>query len=240
MIELSRVWKSFRSGSTEVSVLRDCSLVIERGAFAVLLGVSGSGKSTVLNLIGGLDSATRGTVRVAGEDLGRLAVGTRTTFRRRQVGFVFQFYNLLPTLTARENVEIAAELLGVSHREVRRRSEDALESLGIRALGDRFPAQLSGGEQQRLAIARALVKRPSVLLADEPTGNLDGATADDVFARLQGVQREAGMTVVLVTHNRGYADAADVVFELFDGAAVSMATPAAMSGLPSRTARTHA
>jgi putative ABC transport system ATP-binding protein len=215
-VELRDVWKRY-DGGVESDVLRGCSLTIAPGAFVALFGVSGSGKTTLLNLLGGLDSPTRGTVAVAGHDLTRLSRGGLTEFRRGVVGFVFQFYNLLPTLTALENVEAAAELRGPRGAAVRRRAHEELARVGLAAKAHRFPAELSGGEQQRVAIARALAKDPTVLLADEPTGNLDAAAKVTVTDLLRQVQRERGTTVVVATHDPRIADVADRVIRIVEG-----------------------
>jgi len=194
------------------------NLQLERGEFAVLLGPSGSGKTTLLNLLGGLDLPTRGTIEVEGQDLSGLDRDGLTLFRRRMVGFVFQFFNLVPTLTALENVRIAAELVGGSSADAR----DALAKVGLDELASRFPSELSGGQQQRVAIARALAKRPKVLLADEPTGALDHDTGKQVMALLREAAR-GGCTVVVVTHDEGLVATADRVIRLRDGAVVSNA-----------------
>ena len=217
MITLRNVSKHYQTGEVETGVLRDCSLHIDAGELVVVLGVSGSGKTTLLNLIGGLDVATRGEVWVDNQNLGALSRRGLTEFRRRTVGFVFQFYNLLPTLTACENVEAAVELLGVRGREVRRRALQHLAAVGLTLKADKFPAQLSGGEQQRVAIARALAKEPKLLLADEPTGNLDATAAAEIMDHLQSLQRRTGMTLLIVTHNPRLAEIASRVIEIEDG-----------------------
>ena len=227
MIELRRVSKVYRAGAIESQVLQDCSLTIDAGCFAVLFGVSGSGKTSLLNIIGGLDTPSAGDVVVAGNALGRASRAELTRFRRRTVGFVFQFYNLLPTLTAIENVEVAVELLGLGRRATRQRAAYYLERLGLGTYADRFPAQLSGGQQQRVAIARALAKEPALVLADEPTGNLDARAAADVIERLQHLQRETGTTVVVATHNADVADVANVVLRIVDGRLHQVARPGA-------------
>jgi putative ABC transport system ATP-binding protein len=201
-------------GALAVHALRDVELEIARGELVVVLGPSGSGKTTLLNVVGAIEPASSGTVRVAGRDLTGLDEEARTAFRRQTVGFVFQFFNLIPTLTARENVELIAELAA------RDRGVDATEALRQVGLGDRldhFPAQLSGGEQQRVAVARALVAEPALLLCDEPTGALDLETGRVVLALLQRVGREQGRTVVLVTHNAAVARIGDRVVRMRDG-----------------------
>jgi putative ABC transport system ATP-binding protein len=204
--------KVYRMGEVEVHALRGVDLQLHRGEFVVLLGPSGSGKSTLLNILGGLDAPTGGHVIYGGRDL--VAAGDRelTAFRRRFVGFVFQFYNLIPSLTARENVAIVTEIA-----EDPMTPEEALALVGLTERLDHFPAQLSGGEQQRVAVARAVAKRPQVLLCDEPTGALDSRTGIVVLEALERINRELGTTTVVITHNAGIADIADRVVHLSDG-----------------------
>jgi putative ABC transport system ATP-binding protein len=196
LLRMEKVGRVFRMGEVDVPALVDVELEIERGDLLVILGPSGSGKSTLLNLVGGIDRPTTGKVWYGRTELGRSTDQVLTEYRREQVGFIFQFYNLVPTLTAYENVQVATEL-----------TADALdpeEALALVDLSDRanhFPAQMSGGEQQRVAIARALAKRPALLLADEPTGALDLPAARRVLAILQGLNAEQGLTVILITHN---------------------------------------
>lgn len=212
-VVLDGVTKTFQRGPSEVHALRDVSMRIDPGEFVVLLGPSGSGKTTLLNVVGTIESPSAGTVTVSGIDLTDLHGGDLTEYRRNQVGFVFQFFNLVPTLTASENVEVIAELVG---GDARRRAIDALERVGLGDRVDHFPSQLSGGEQQRVAVARALVKEPPVLLTDEPTGSLDldgGRMVLDLLRRAA----DDGHTVVLVTHNSAIARIADRVIELGDG-----------------------
>ena len=201
IIVLQDVDKSYFIGEVTVPVLRNTSLTIQEGELVVVFGVSGCGKTTLLNLIGALDSPDAGSIGVDGEEISTLSQTELTEFRRRKLGFVFQFYNLLPTLTARENVESALELLDLTRKEVEMRALDYLERVGLGDKARKFPAQLSGGEQQRVAIARALAKEPRVLLADEPTGNLDEETSQQVAALLQEMNRSFGTTMVVVSHN---------------------------------------
>ncbi len=211
----------YRMGEVEVAALRGIDLDIARGEFLVLLGPSGSGKSTLLNILGALDPPTAGSVRFADHDLTAADDAARTAYRRDHVGFVFQFYNLLPALTAIENVAVVAE--------VARAPMPAAEALALVGLADRadhFPAQLSGGEQQRVAVARAIVKRPEVLLCDEPTGALDAATGVIVLEALVRVSRELAATTVLITHNAGIAAIADRVLSMSDGRIVGERTNA--------------
>jgi putative ABC transport system ATP-binding protein len=204
--------KVYRTGDVLVHALRSVDLDLFRGEMVVLLGPSGSGKSTLLNILGGLDVPTSGTVHFLGKDLSGASDSERTRFRRRHVGFVFQFYNLIPSLTARENVALVTE---IATRPMR--PEDALDMVGLGDRIDHFPGQLSGGEQQRVAIARAIAKRPDVLLCDEPTGALDSTTGRLVLAVLDHVNHELGATVVLITHNAPIAAMADRVIRLMDG-----------------------
>lgn len=207
------VSKTYVRGTHDVHALVEVSMCIDPGQFVVLLGPSGSGKTTLLNLVGAIEPITAGSIVVGGVDVGSLAGAELTQYRRRQVGFVFQFFNLVPTLTAAENVEVIAELTGP---DATSRARAALAEVGLSDRGDHFPGQLSGGEQQRVAIARALVKDAPVLLADEPTGSLDLETGKQVL----GLLREStatGRTVLLVTHNSAIAEIADRIIHLRDG-----------------------
>jgi putative ABC transport system ATP-binding protein len=204
--------KTYRAGDLVVHALRGVNLDIYRGEFVVLLGPSGSGKSTLLNILGGLDTPTSGEALWGDTDLARLDEAGRTSFRREHVGFVFQFYNLIPSLTARENVTLVTELARepMSARE-------ALDRVGLGAHLDHFPAQLSGGEQQRVAIARAIAKRPEILLCDEPTGALDFETGKVVLRVIADVNRDLGTTAVVITHNAVIAAIATRVLRMADG-----------------------
>jgi putative ABC transport system ATP-binding protein len=204
--------KIYGEGTAAVTALAGIDLDLYRGELIVLLGPSGSGKSTLLNLIGGLDSPSRGTLYYQDWDLGAAGEKDLTQFRRDEVGFVFQFYNLIPSLTARENVALITE---ISRDPMS--PEEALDMVGLTPRMDHFPAQLSGGEQQRVAIARAIAKRPAVLLCDEPTGALDVRTGITVLEAVERINRELGTLVVIITHNAIMADMADRVFSLSDG-----------------------
>jgi len=204
--------KVYRMGEVEVHALRHVDLDLLRGELVVLLGPSGSGKSTLLNVLGGLDVPTSGTVHFLDHDLTADDEAARTRYRREHVGFVFQFYNLIPSLTARENVALVTEIASDPMRP-----EDALERVGLGDRLDHFPAQLSGGEQQRVAIARAIAKRPDVLLCDEPTGALDAATGTRVLEVLEQVNRDLGTTTAVITHNAAIADMADRVIRMRSG-----------------------
>jgi len=202
----------YRMGEVEIHALRGVDLDLYEGEFVVLLGASGSGKSTLLNILGGLDRASAGEVLYRGQDLGRADAAERTRFRRREAGFVFQFYNLIASLTALENVAIVTE---IAERPMD--PAEALRLVGLEERMNHFPAQLSGGEQQRVAIARAIAKNPSVLLCDEPTGALDSRTGVRVLAVLADVNRRLGTTTVVITHNAVIAEMADRVVRLSDG-----------------------
>jgi len=206
------VTKIYQMGEVQVPALRGIDLDLYNGEFAVLLGASGSGKSTLLNILGGLDTPTEGHVLYGDRDLTRASEKELTAYRRYHVGFVFQFYNLIPSLTARENVAVVTEIAKSPMQP-----EDALQLVGLGERIHHFPAQLSGGEQQRVAIARAIAKNPDVLLCDEPTGALDSQTGVVVLQALQRVNRQLGTTTAVITHNAGIAQMADRVIHLADG-----------------------
>jgi putative ABC transport system ATP-binding protein len=193
--------KSFFAGKMEVPALKGVSLEIREGEFTALVGPSGSGKSTLLNLIGALDSPTGGRLIVLGKDVAKLSKEDRSVLRLRKLGFVFQAYNLVPVLTARENVEFVLELQGVGGTERQERSEAILRELGLGDLAGRRPAELSGGQQQRVAVARAVVSRPKLVLADEPTANLDGENAESLMRLMEGLRVRYGMTFLFSTHD---------------------------------------
>jgi putative ABC transport system ATP-binding protein len=219
-VELQKVSKSYREGEVERAVLRDVSVTIASGEIAVLVGRSGSGKSTLLNVIAGIDQPTAGTVMVDGTDLTALGEHARTRFRRRHIGFVFQFFNLIPMLTVEENLLLPLDLNGRADAKGVARARALLERVGLGGRGDSFPERLSGGEQQRVAIARALIHDPALILADEPTGNLDVETAADVLDLLDTLAREAGRTVLMVTHSREVVGVADRIFAIERGSLV--------------------
>ncbi|MBS1199558.1 MAG: transporter related protein [Proteobacteria bacterium] len=212
VFQLSGVTRSYRVGATEIHALRGVDLELVAGELVVLLGASGSGKSTLVNIMGGLDRPTAGVVRYHELDLVSASDAELTRFRRNSVGFVFQFYNLVPGLTALENVQLVTELAPAPMP-----AAEALERLGLAARMDHFPAQLSGGEQQRVAIARAIAKRPEVLLCDEPTGALDCETGVIVLDALERANRDLGTTTVIITHNAVIAGMADRVIRLSNG-----------------------
>ncbi|HEY3545380.1 MAG TPA: ABC transporter ATP-binding protein [Propionicimonas sp.] len=219
LVVLEDVVKTYHMGEVEVTALNHTDLVLDRGEFVVILGPSGSGKTTLLNLIGGIDSPTAGRIVIDGEDITHYRQRELTMFRRRTVGFVFQFFNLIPTLTARENVDFALQLADRGHRQGRDRESAArlLAEVGLSERLEHFPSQLSGGEQQRVAVARALAKKPALILGDEPTGNLDFRTGKLVLSAMREVNRLLGTTVVIVTHNQPLAAAADRVLHFREG-----------------------
>jgi len=217
-IETRGLTREYRVGPSIVRALGEVSLNVRRGEFLAVLGVSGSGKSTLLHLLGGLDTPTAGSVLIAGRDLATFTSYERTVYRRTVVGFVFQSYYLVPSLTAEENVALALTFQGTFGREGRRRADEAIRRVGLERRARHRPSQLSGGEQQRVALARAIVHTPPLLLADEPTGNLDRATAQEVISLVQQIHRDLGTTVVMVTHDLEMASrVADRVVHLRDG-----------------------
>jgi putative ABC transport system ATP-binding protein len=219
ILEAEGLAKTFRSLGSDVLALRGVDVALEPGEFVAVMGPSGSGKSTLLQLLGGLDRPTAGQVRLDGERIDDRSEADLALLRRRRVGFVFQFFNLIPDLTVAENVELPALLVGDSAREARRRREELLGELGLADKANAAPGRLSGGQQQRVAVARALVNRPAVLLADEPTGNLDSASAKEVLALLRR-ERDEGQTILLVTHDARVAAGADRVVTVRDGLVV--------------------
>ena len=212
MIEFENVSRIYKSGDHELRALDNLSLTIDKGEFVVILGPSGAGKSTLLNLLGGLDSATSGKIIVDGENIVEYNDDELTKYRAHSVGFIFQFYNLIPNLTAKENVELMKDITSIDID-----GDKILESVGLTGHGDQFPAQLSGGEQQRVSIARALAKEPAMLLCDEPTGALDSNTGVLILSLLQKMCHEKDTTVVIVTHNSKLADAADKLIRIKNG-----------------------
>ena len=211
-IEADHVVKRYRMGEVEILAVADISFSVEKGEFVIIVGPSGAGKTTVLNLLGGMDSCSDGKIVVDGQTVSGSDVKQLTEYRRHDIGFVFQFYNLVQNLTALENVELAAQICPRSLS-----AEDVLKRVGLGDRLDNFPAQLSGGEQQRVAIARALVKNPKLLLCDEPTGALDYVTGKQILALLQETCREHGMTVVVITHNSALTPMADRVIRIKNG-----------------------
>ena len=220
MIRCESLTKTYLSGGRELTVLNGITFEMESGGFLAVVGPSGSGKSTLLGLLAGLDRATSGAVRLDGQDLGGLDEDQRARLRAQKVGFVFQSFQLIPTLTARENIQVPLELRG-EEGQARARAEELLARVGLADRGHHYPTQLSGGEQQRVALARAFSHRPRILFADEPTGNLDTAAAANVMALLDELNRELGTTLVLVTHNHDLAARARRTIRLAGGRIVS-------------------
>ncbi|MFO8101292.1 MAG: ABC transporter ATP-binding protein [Dehalococcoidia bacterium] len=217
LIQLEKVSRIYQMGQVEVTALSDVSLCIQKGEFIVILGPSGSGKTTLLNMVGGMDSPTSGKVFSDGIDITALNEKGLTGYRREHIGFIFQFFNLIPSLTARENVEFAAELVKGS-RDI----QEALQIVGLGDRGNHFPSELSGGEQQRVAIARAIVKDPPLLLCDEPTGDLDFDTGKNILSAMRRINREREKTVLLVTHNSAIGDIADRIVRMRSGEIVEV------------------
>jgi len=201
LVQVENVEKHFRRGSEEISVLSGLTLHVPRGEFLALMGPSGSGKTTLLNLIGGLDRASKGAVSIGGERVDQMSDRALAAWRARHVGFVFQFYNLLPVLSAERNVELPLLLTHLSKSQRRKHVETALNVVGLSHRTRHFPRQLSGGEQQRVGIARAIVTDPTLLLCDEPTGDLDRKSGDEILSLLQALNREHGKTIIMVTHD---------------------------------------
>jgi len=217
MVTFDRVWKDYRRGTVVIPVLRDVSIEIPSGAFWALMGPSGSGKSTFLNLIAGLDSVSSGTIRLEGQSTQEFSDGEWTRWRRKWMGMVFQAFHLVPSLTAAHNVALPLRLGGMSSKLIPSRVADSLERVGMSHRQDHRPSELSGGEQQRVAIARAVVHDPRVILADEPTGNLDAHQAIDIMNLLHRIAKDKGQTVILATHSQTAVQVADDVFYLEDG-----------------------
>jgi putative ABC transport system ATP-binding protein len=232
ILQTSNLTKTYARGDEPVHALRGVSLTIPKGQFASIMGPSGSGKSTLLHLIGGLDRPSTGSVEIDGQAIESFKDSELSAFRRRRLGFIFQFFNLLPTLTALENVALPCLLDGQPLSKVRPRAIDLLSQMGLRARAEHRPDQLSGGEMQRVAIARALVAEPLLILADEPTGNLDSKTGDSVLELLGNLARGRGHTILMVTHDSRAASFSDRLIRLRDGAIESDGAPAPRAEAP--------
>lgn len=216
-VEFKEVTKTYTMGSVKVHAVHDMNFSIEEGELCVIVGPSGAGKTTVLNMLGGMDTCTSGSIYLDGKEIGDLSEKERTLYRRHDIGFVFQFYNLVPNLTAKENVELASQICLDPMQP-----EDALRAVGLEHRMDNFPAQLSGGEQQRVSIARALAKNPRLLLCDEPTGALDYKTGKQILKLLQDMCKEQHKTVAIVTHNFAFTQIAHRVIHVKEGQAQSV------------------
>ena len=217
IVECRGITKSYRQGAIEVPALRGVDLTIEKGDFASLAGPSGSGKTTLLNTIGGLDKPSSGSITIGGEDITKLDGGALADLRLTKIGFVFQAYNLIPVFSAAENVEFILQLLGVAPGERRARAMELLKAVGLEGMESRRPARLSGGQQQRVAVARALASKPSIVLADEPTANLDSKTAEELIALMSELNKSLGITFLMATHDARVITRTRRHIELTDG-----------------------
>jgi putative ABC transport system ATP-binding protein len=221
MIEIRNLHKTYKQGDVEVHALRGLDLSVAPGEFVSIVGPSGCGKSTLFNILGGLTPPTKGTIHIEGSDLTKMSDADRTNLRKKKVGFVFQKYNLLPTLSVEDNIEIARHIAGDYGKPKDPSFEQAIDMLGLRSRLDRKPKQLSGGEQQRVAIARAIVNRPALLLADEPTGNLDTENSELVLGLLKQLNEQIGQTILMITHNPDAAAYGHRIVKMRDGRIVS-------------------
>jgi putative ABC transport system ATP-binding protein len=229
MIEATAVHKTYDTGRVQVQALRGVNLTVRRGEMIAIMGPSGCGKTTLLNCLSGLDSVDKGEVMIDGTPLSQMSDDERTVYRAKRMGFVFQFYNLLPVLSAVENVELPLLVSGVKASEARRRAMDGLEMVGLTDWARHRPAELSGGQRQRVTIARALVNQPAIIFADEPTGDLDSETADEVMALMERLNQENEQTFVMVTHAPRVADWADRIVRMRDGLVVDHNAPPRLS-----------
>lgn len=221
LVKLHQVGKQYKKGKESVSVLANLNLEIKRGDFLALMGPSGSGKTTLLNLLGGLDSPTEGELSIAGQRIDKFSSAQLTRWRARHVGFIFQFYNLMPVLTAERNVELPLLLTTLSKKQRMQHVAAALELVGLKERAKHYPNELSGGQEQRVAIARAIVSDPDLLLCDEPTGDLDRATADEILLLLQQLNEQQQKTIIMVTHDPRAADHAKQTLHLDKGALIT-------------------
>ncbi|HEX9451333.1 MAG TPA: ABC transporter ATP-binding protein [Burkholderiales bacterium] len=226
IVEIRHLFKSYRRGGQVVPVLHDLSFDIAEGEFLALMGPSGSGKSTLLNLMAGIDKPDSGELRIGAEDISRLSESGLADWRAANIGFIFQFYNLMPVLTAFENVELPLLLTGLGRRDRRERVQLALDMVSLADRAAHYPSELSGGQQQRVAIARAIITDPVLIVADEPTGDLDRVSAGDILGMLDRLNREMGKTIVMVTHDQRAAQRARIVKHLDKGELVEAAAPA--------------
>jgi putative ABC transport system ATP-binding protein len=221
VLSLRDVTKTIDTGTHRVEILKGISFDVEPAEFVAVMGASGSGKSTLLGLVAGLDTPTSGSIQIEGEEISRMDEDRLAVLRGRKIGFVFQSYQLIPTLTAEENVLLPAELAGEDYEAARRRAQELLKAVGLEDRRDHYPVQLSGGEQQRVALARAFIRKPPLLLADEPTGNLDSVNGRQVLELLLSLNRSEGATLMLVTHDRELAAHASRIITLRDGEVLS-------------------
>jgi putative ABC transport system ATP-binding protein len=237
LVEIRNIDKKYRRGGEEIDVLRGLNLDVGKGEFVAFMGPSGSGKTTLLNLIGGLDSPSAGTVRIAGEEISVLSGRKLAAWRARHIGFIFQMYNLIPVLTAFQNVQLPLLLTGLSKTERKRHVEDALALVGLSDRVHHYPRQLSGGQEQRVAIARAIVADPTILLCDEPTGDLDRASGDEILDIIGKLSRDFGKTVFLVTHDPVAAERASTILHLDKGTLLEYAAGKPNASGPKDTPR---
>lgn len=217
ILEIRELDKTYTIGEIKIRALNGVNLQVNRAEFVAVMGASGSGKTTLLNLIGTLDTPTNGTIILDGEELQELGESDKDRIRRYKIGFIYQFYNLIPVLSARENIELPMEFAKVERREKEKRAKQLLEMVGLSDRADHRPDELSGGEQQRVAIARALANRPSLILADEPTGDLDTKTGQEVIGKLKDLCKDEGVTIIMVTHDPIAAEYADRIVQMRDG-----------------------
>jgi putative ABC transport system ATP-binding protein len=225
IIEMRNVVKVYDTGEVKVNALKGVSLAVPKGEMLAIMGPSGCGKTTLLNCVSGLDTIDGGTIHIAGTDINTLNDNAKTTFRARSMGFVFQFYNLLPVLSAVENVELPLVVSGVNGKEARRRAQGALAQVGLSEWAGHRPAQLSGGQRQRVTIARALVNDPAIVWADEPTGDLDSTTSDEIMSLMERLNREQQQTFVIVTHDPGIGQRCHRIVHMKDGQIVGEERP---------------
>ena len=223
LVKIDSVSRTYQKGKEKVEVLHELDLTIEQGDFLALMGPSGSGKTTLLNLIGGLDKPTSGSIKVGDEELSQMSSGALSRWRARHVGFIFQFYNLLPVLTAQKNVELPLLLTKLGGKERAKRAATALSIVGLEDRASHYPRELSGGQEQRVAIARAIVSDPTLLLCDEPTGDLDRETADEILALLQALNKEYNKTIIMVTHDPAAAEYASQTLHMDKGSLIEKA-----------------